>query len=54
MLPKAYLLTADGEDGGCVRYKFVPNPEFKPATYEERVGAALAGMVYRIVSAERS
>jgi hypothetical protein len=45
LLPRAFLLTPDGTDGGCTRYRFTPDPAFKPATYEERVGSAMAGTV---------
>jgi hypothetical protein len=45
LLPRAFTLTLDGTDGDCTRYRFTPNPAFQPATYEERVGAAMAGTV---------
>jgi hypothetical protein len=45
LLPRAFILTPDGADGDCARYRFTPNPTFQPATYEERVGAAMAGTV---------
>ncbi len=45
LLPRAFMLTPDGKSGECTQYRFVPNPAFQPATYEERVGAAMAGTV---------
>jgi hypothetical protein len=45
LLPRAFLLTPDGTEGDCTRYRFAPNPAFQPGTYEERVGAAMAGTV---------
>jgi hypothetical protein len=45
LLPKAFVITQDGKQGECQRYRFVPNANFHPATYEERVGAAMAGTI---------
>ena len=45
LLPKAFILTNDGEENGCVRFKFRPDPAFQPSTYEERVAHAMVGTV---------
>jgi hypothetical protein len=45
LMSRAYTLTPDGDEGNCVRYRFVPNPAFLPASYEEKVAAAMAGTV---------
>ncbi|HLI77641.1 MAG TPA: hypothetical protein VKV02_11890 [Acidobacteriaceae bacterium] len=45
LLPRAFLITPDGEENGCVRLAFHPNPSFVPSSYEERVAAAMAGTV---------
>jgi hypothetical protein len=53
LLPRAFLMTPDGTRDGCTQFRFVPNPEFKPSSYEERVGAALAGTVSLMESSGR-
>ncbi len=45
LLSKAFILTPDGEEAGCTRFKFRPDPNFQPGTYEERVGHAMVGTV---------
>jgi hypothetical protein len=45
LLPKAFIVTPDGTEGECKRYRFVPNPAYQPAGLEERVGAAMEGTV---------
>lgn len=45
LLPKAFILTPAGEQGGCTRYAFQPNPSFTPSTLEERVVHAMGGTV---------
>lgn len=45
LLSKAFILTPDGEENGCTRFKFRPDPAFQPNTYEERVGHAMIGTV---------
>ena len=45
LLPKAFLLSPDGEDGGCTRFSFQPNPAYQPSTYEERAIHAMGGTV---------
>jgi hypothetical protein len=43
--PKAFLFTADGMQGDCLRIAFRPNPAFTPSTYDERVVHGLAGTI---------
>ncbi len=45
LLPRAFLLTPDGEENGCTRFSFRPNPAFQPSTYEERAIHAMGGTV---------
>jgi hypothetical protein len=45
MLPKAFLISSDGEQGGCVRFAFRPSPAFQPSTYEERILHVMEGTV---------
>jgi len=45
MLPKAFLISSDGEQQGCTRFAFRPNPSFQPSTYEERIVHVLEGTV---------
>ena len=45
LLPKAFLLTPAGQQDGCDRFTFRPNPAFKPSSYEERVAHAMVGTV---------
>jgi hypothetical protein len=43
LLPKAFLYQYDGQDGGQIRLKFSPNPDFSPPTFEARAFTDLAG-----------
>lgn len=45
ILPKAFLISPAGEENGCTRFSFRPNPSFQPSTYEERVIHVLEGTV---------
>ncbi len=45
LLPRAFLLAPDGEESGCTRFSFRPNPAFQPSTYEERAIHAMGGTV---------
>ncbi len=45
MLPRAFLISPAGEQDGCTRFSFRPNPAFQPSTYEERIGHAMGGTV---------
>jgi hypothetical protein len=42
-LATAFIFDYDGEDGGCTRINFKPNPAFKPNTYQERILRDLEG-----------
>ena len=53
LLPKAFLLTPAGEQDGCTRFSFRPNPAFKPSSYEERVVTAMGGTVSLLQPADR-
>ncbi len=53
LLPKAFIVTPNGEQNGCSRYAFRPNPSFQPSTYEERVAHAMTGTVSIQEPAER-
>ncbi|AFL89959.1 hypothetical protein Terro_3748 [Terriglobus roseus DSM 18391] len=53
LLPRAFLITSEGMQGDCRVFRFVPDPKFQPSTYEERVGAAMAGTVSVMEPAER-
>ena len=45
ILPKAFLISPAGEQNGCIRFFFWPNPAFQPSTYEERIIHVLEGTV---------
>ena len=45
LLPKAFLLAPAGEQDGCTRFAFRPNPAFQPSSFEERVVAVMGGTV---------
>jgi hypothetical protein len=51
--PQAFLFTADGMQGDCVRIAFRPNPGFSPSTYDERIVHGLAGTILIRMPAER-
>lgn len=53
ILPQAFLFSADGMQGNCVRISFRPNPAFEPSTYDERVVHGLAGDILISMPAER-
>lgn len=53
LLPRAFLITSAGMQGECRLFRFEPDPRFQPATYEERVGAAMAGTVSVMEPANR-
>jgi hypothetical protein len=53
LFPRAFLLSSAGEENGCVRFAFVPNPKFQPSTYEERVIHAMSGTVSMKQPADR-
>jgi hypothetical protein len=45
MLPRAFRISSDGEQLGCIRFAFRPDPSFQPSTYEERIVHVLEGTV---------
>jgi hypothetical protein len=45
LLPRAFLFSPAGDNQGCLRFAFQPNPAFKPATSEERIFAAMQGTI---------
>jgi hypothetical protein len=45
ILPHAFFLEAQGEQDGCERIAFRPDPAYQPKSYEERVVHAMAGTV---------
>jgi len=45
MLSSNFVLTPDGEANGCLRFNFQPKPDFRPASYQERVAHEMAGTV---------
>jgi hypothetical protein len=52
-LPQAFLFTADGMQGDCIRITFRPNPAFSPSTYDQRIVHGLAGTILIHMPAER-
>jgi hypothetical protein len=53
VLPQAFLFTADGMQGDCVRIAFRANPAFSPSNYDERIVHGLAGTILIRMPAER-
>ena len=45
MLSSDFVLTPNGEANGCLRFTFQPKPDFRPASYQERVAHEMAGTV---------
>jgi hypothetical protein len=45
LLPKAFVISPAGEEDGCARFAFRPDPVFHPSSYEERVMHAMEGTV---------
>ena len=45
LMPNAFLYDYDGVEGSLVRLKFRPNPDYSPATYEERIAHSLGGTI---------
>jgi hypothetical protein len=46
MLPDAFLYEPDGEENGCYRLRFHPNPAYPARTTEARVFHAMSGTVW--------
>lgn len=51
--PQAFLFSAEGMQGDCVRIAFHPNPAFTPSTYDQRIVHGLAGTILIRLPAER-
>jgi hypothetical protein len=45
LLSSDFVLTPDGEANGCLRFNFQPKPDFRPASYQERVAHEMAGTI---------
>jgi hypothetical protein len=45
ILSSDFVLTPDGEANGCLRFNFQPKPDFRPASYQERVAHEMAGTI---------
>jgi len=45
LLPTAFIMTPAGEEDGCVRFTFQPNPSFQPSSYLERASREMSGTV---------
>ena len=45
-MPDGFIYQYDGVEGGDIRLKYQPNPDFKPPTYEARVFHGMAGTVW--------
>jgi hypothetical protein len=45
ILSSDFVLTPDGEANGCLRFNFQPKPDFRPASYQERVAHEMTGTV---------
>jgi hypothetical protein len=45
LLPRAFVIVPDGTQGECAQFRFEPDPKFQPSSFEERVGAAMAGTI---------
>jgi hypothetical protein len=53
VLPRAFLFSADGMQGDCLRIAFRANPAFTPSNYDERIVHGLAGTILIRMPAER-
>lgn len=45
MLSSDFVLTPNGEANGCLRFNFQPKPDFRPASYQERVAHEMEGTI---------
>jgi hypothetical protein len=45
LLSSAFVMTPAGEANGCLRFNFQTKPDFRPASYQERVVHEMAGTV---------
>lgn len=46
LLPTAFVYTYDGEENGCYRLRFRPNPDDRAATIEARLFHAMSGTLW--------
>jgi hypothetical protein len=46
LLPDAFLYEYDGEENGCVRLKFHPNPDYPAQSIEARIFHAMSGTLW--------
>jgi hypothetical protein len=46
LLPDAFLYEYDGEESGCARLKFHPNPDYPAQSIEARIFHAMSGTVW--------
>ena len=46
LLPEAFLYEYDGEDNGCHRLRFRPNPDYSAHSIEARIFHAMAGTLW--------
>jgi hypothetical protein len=46
LLPEAFLYAYDGEENGCARLRFWPNPNFPPRSIEARVFHGMSGELW--------
>jgi hypothetical protein len=53
LLPDAFLYVYDGEENGCYRMQFRPNPDYPAQTIEARVFHAMSGTVWVDARAKR-
>jgi hypothetical protein len=53
LLPDAFLYQYDGEENGCYRLRFRPNPSYPAASIEARIFHAMSGTVWLDVRAKR-
>jgi hypothetical protein len=44
-LPKLFLLQAAGSEGDCTRITFTPNPQFREASFQDRIVHAMSGVL---------
>ena len=46
LLPDAFLYEYEGEENGCYRLRFRPNPEYPPHSIEARIFHAMGGKIW--------
>jgi len=53
LLPDAFVYEYDGEENGCYRLRFRPNPEYAAASIETRIFHAMSGRLWVDARAKR-